>query len=265
MKFIKIITLAVLFSLPLLANDSPSYILITKTSKEGNLKHIKKKLDSLDVKMYTRKSGKYYMVYSQKYKNKKYLNAAYKRVKSSFHTATIVTKKRTQEATNISNANNMFVSFGLGNSGVNGTTDDVSVSQMSSSSLSFSVEAGYYFNKNVFLSLAYLNASTNEISIHNAYSSINYELNFLKDFSAYAGVLVGIGTLQLTAYDASEPSMSIIFGGQAGLGYKVYNNLSVYASVQVLSMSHSIKLLETSTEATFDSINNMQLGLRYRF
>ncbi|MEA1982454.1 MAG: outer membrane beta-barrel protein [Campylobacterota bacterium] len=278
MKLIKIITLILLFFTSLYASSTSGYILITKTSKASNLKHIKKKLDSLNVKMFTQKSGKYHMVYSQKYNNRASLENAYKRVKQSFHTATIVTKKRPKKAvtgasqtaplhslTLESNKNDMFVSLGLGSSGIYGSTDDAGVAKLNTAGLSLFLEAGYYFSENIFLSLAYLNTSTSDITMHNAYSSFNYQLNFLEDFSLYGGVLVGLGTLQLSAYDASEPSISIIYGGQAGLEYNILGDIALYTSAQMLFSDHNIKLLDTATQATFSSINNLQLGVRYRF
>jgi len=269
MKFIKIITLSLLFFTSLYASDTSGYILITKTSKVSNLKYIKNKLEHLHVKMFTQKSGKYYMVYSQKYKNADALHSAYKRVKASFHTATIVTqeqKKATPNTTPLkSDKNDIFVSLGFGGAGINGSTDDANVATLDAGGLSIFVEVGYCFNENIFLSLAYLNTSTSDIAMHNAYSSFNYQLNLLEDFSAYGGALVGLGTLQLTDFDTSEPSISILYGGQAGLEYRILDNVALYTSAQMLFSNHSIKLLATGTQVTFSSINNIQLGIQYRF
>ncbi|QSZ40607.1 outer membrane beta-barrel protein [Sulfurimonas aquatica] len=279
MKLLKLLLLISLLSLPVFA--ATSQLIITKTSKKSALKSIKSKLDSLKIKMFVQKSSSGYVVYSGKYNSTSSANLALKRAKRYFPSARVVKQQSKDENTkNIKSQekettstqstadrdkNSMFIAAGFGLSSINGSTDDQTASQYVNSGMSFALEAGYYFNDNIFSSLSYLDTSTTDIAMSNAYGSLNYKLYATEDLGLYAGLLGGVSSLKLTQYEASEPSISMLLGVQAGISYDIGDNFSIYSAYQAIYINQLIELTDTSSSISFNLIHNMQVGFQLRF
>jgi hypothetical protein len=239
-----------------ISSQAYEQLIITKTSNAVNLDAINRDLKRVNVKMFVEKKENYYVVYSQKFSTKKSAQESLSRVKHYFPYARMIESK-SKTAKSVKSKKNLFVGLAGGNASSSGSGD-------SSSGISYTLEAGYYFNKNIFVSLVYLDSSTEEIDMQSIYTTCNYEYNFTENFGAFSGLLFGYGTLSLTGELQSSSSSSLIFGGEIGVSYDVLEYLTLYSAVEYISLEHIIEYSSTDS-ITFDSTLNAQLGVRFKF
>jgi len=239
--------------------DSYEQILITKTSKKSNLKPIKKRLDKINIKMYIKKSNDSYYVYSGKYSLDD-SSAALKRIVKYFPHAKVIVHNQKDVLTDNSSANkiedeqNFFVAAAVG----------ITSADNLNSALSFNAEGGYIFNENIFASFAYLNISDSDVSLHNVYGSINYNINFYEDMGAYFGVLGGYSMLSADSIDES----AMLFGLQAATTYNVYGDVDMLLLYQGIYLNYDVDLNQNTNSnqsANLNMVHNVQLGVKYKF
>lgn len=259
MKYLSIILLLSLLFISASAKESSGHILITKTSKKSNLSIIKNRLDSINVKMFVRKSNSAYYVYSGKYNSDNSAEYALKNIKKYFPSALIIKNKpkTSQAIRNTKEASGFFIGVALG-------TDNVTSNYESQSGVSYTIESGYYFNENIFMTVGYLNSSTSDIDVNNIYTSLNYKLRVAKNIEFYTGVLGGYSTLELTDFEVGEASTSMLLGVQIGTSYNFYKDISTYIAYQGLYLDHIIEI-EDASKLEFNIIHNLQLGIQYKF
>lgn len=269
MKLIISIFLILFSTSIVLANESSKYILITKTSKKSNLKYIKSKLDSINVKMFIKKHNGKYIIYSQKYNNDLSINNALNNLRKYFHSANIIeansNKKNIPSKIQKNSNKTIFINLAYGFSNIDGSTDDINNSKLSNSGSSYMLEGGYIFNKNIFTSLAYLHISTNDIEIDNIYTSVNYKIKLTKNLKLFGGLLGGYSTLKLTSFKNSVASSAMLVGTQLGSSYKIYDNTSIYTGYQLIVLNHTINYEEKDSKLEFNMIHNIQLGFNFSF
>ena len=269
MKFLKILLVMSLLTLCVSANEVSQYILITKTSKKSNLKSIKAKLEPIKVKMYVKKSNSMYYVYSELYKNDTSAQKALRKVRQSFPSALLIkseAKSIKKEKSNVKEADKkMFISLNYGSSEIEIDTGDIEDNETKGSDSSYGIEFGYMFDENFYTTLAYLNSSTEDIAATNIYMSANYQENVAQNTSVYIGLLAGLSTLELTGYEDSSASNAMLIGAQLGATYDLHENIAISLCYQIMKINHTIELSDTATSIEFTRIENIELGLLYRF
>lgn len=243
-------------TLSLYAVEAYEQIIITKTLSKSNLKNIKHKLDSLHIKMFVQKHNSNYLIYSQRYANHQNANLALQSIKKYFKYAKILKydeKSISQDKRD--NNKKYFVNFAIGEYSLTGGS--------SSSALNYTLESGYIYNKDIFLSLAYSNNSAGDISVNNIYSSVNYRYKevFRKNMDLYVGGLLGYSTLKKSGFSGSS---SILFGLQLGAIYKLYDYLDFYTAYQGMYVDHIIEINPTKN-LKVGFIHNLQIGVTYKF
>jgi hypothetical protein len=243
-------------------SHKPERVLITKTTKESNLKYIKKKLDSLNVKMFVQKIPSGYYVYSKTLTDSDESKLTLQKIKTKFAHAKLVTIKQTDDEKEKSYS--FFINLGAGLSSTNGSTNDAVLSELENSSISYTLESGYFFNDYIFFSAAYQDLSTTDISITNYYATANFNLSILKDLDVYTGLVVGGSTLELLINEESTPSTNMMYGLQIGSSYDIMGGFNVFASYQALMQGHTINL-DGGEKLEFSYSGNVLLGVGYRF
>ncbi len=256
-KIVNIMFFWLFLTHPLNASQEYGKLIITKTTHERNLNIINDNLSRVGIKMYIQKKENYFVVYSQKFSTKESAERALMRVKKIFPYAEILVRSKSRQEKSSKEEKNIFISIAGGNASSSGSAD-------TNSGMSYMLEGGYYFNKNIFTSFAYLNSSTPEIDMQSIYFSLNYKYNFTKKFGVYSGVLAGYGTLALTGEVQSSNSVSLIFGGQIGISYDILEYLSLYSAVQYMALDHIIEYSVTQS-ISFNSTLNAQLGVSFKF
>ncbi|MEA2100099.1 MAG: outer membrane beta-barrel protein [Campylobacterota bacterium] len=276
MKFLNIALFISIFLTQLSAEETYKRILITKTLSENSLKEIKSKLNTLNIKMYLKRSHRnnnyYYYVYSKKYKNNRYLQRDLKKIKTIFKNAYMLGNKKSlamgdENSTDKDNEialSPYFMSATLGFASIGGSSDNASFNQLNSSGLSYGLEGGYILYDNIFISLG-INSSSSDVRLNNIYLSSYYQYNPTKNIGLYGGMLVGYSILELNNYKYTEPSTSSSVGLQLGFKYSFDKNLSLFTSYQGLLMDHVIEINDDDSEIKFNFMHNLQFGILYRF
>ena len=257
MHFIKFLLLFTLSCLPLMAKQTYKQLIITKTSHKENLASINQQLQRVNIKMYVEQKESYYVIYSQKFTSEVAAQKALQRAKRVFPYARVLERKiniSTKKSTT-KRDKNIFLNIAGGYA-------SSSSSAGRTSGASYLLEGGYYFTKNIFTSIAYLNSATSDINMQSIYASLNYKYYFTKNFACYGGVLGGYGTLELVN-PKSSASSSFIFGGQIGLSYDVLEYLSLYTTFQGMVFEHIIEFPAENVKV--DTTLNPQIGVSFRF
>lgn len=253
MKFLNILVFMFIMILPLSAAQDYEQIIITKTSYKSNLRVIKHQLDYIHVKMFVQKFKSDYIIYSGKYKNYTTALSALRLIKHYFKYARIIKHDKHSVNKKEKLDKKFFINFALGEYSLTGGG--------SNSGLSYMLESGYVYDKDIFVSLAYLSNSSGDVSVSNIYSSLNYTMNFNKNIDLYAGGLLGYSTLQKSGFSSST---SILFGIEFGATYKVYDDWDIFTAYQGIDVNHIVKINAT-TDLKLGFIHNLQFGVKYKF
>lgn len=291
----KIFIILTMLLASLAANSSFDRVLVTKTTKQSKLKYIKRKLDSINVKMFVQTIPSGYYVYSDKITNKNTANAMLRKIRTQFPYAKIVTIGQKEEPKANANENienstqeeflqnntavetteatedisvkqsSFFLSLGAGYCSTEASTNYEPASNLNNNGLSYTLEAGFNYNKNIFVTLDYSDTSTDDISMNHMYGSLNYRLNLLGGLDIFAGALLGYSELVIGANINSTASTTMLYGLQGGISYNVDDSIFIFTSYQMLMADHVINLTNAGEKIELSSLNNMQIGIGYRF
>ena len=299
MKLIKIVILLSIGVSLAFAQELSQRVLITKTSQKTNLPQIHHTLQQLGVKMYIQTLTSGYYIYSASYTNPKNAKNVLKRVQGKFPYAKIVTigapkintntdtkttpqepipKETSQEepiivpqvfadttdslSTKI--LKNFYVDLALGYANTSGSTNDLSASKLATSGMSYLLEGGYEYGNGLSLSLAYLNASTSDISIHNIYGAVNYRYDLDNDFCVGGGLLLGYSSLEISSYASSSASKNLVYGFDLAAEYKLMEKLYLFSKYQGFFLNHTISINNTAS-ISFKYTHNILFGVGYKF
>jgi len=275
----KLIVILALLIGTIWAENSFDRILITKTTKKSALKSIKQKLDALRVKMFVQKISTGYYVYSDKFFDKDKSKMVLKNIKTRFPYAKIVTvsgsnsKDAIDPSSNSTQKNknkkNFYISLAAGNASTSGSTNSDEASQLENSGLSYSLDGGYYLEDYLYASIGYLDTSTDDITMNNYYSSINYNYNVVGKLDIYTGILLGYSSLKVGEPFNSSASTALLYGAQLGTSYNFFNTIKLFCAYQFLMADHSINVTDLTENENykieFSSTGNISLGVGYRF
>jgi hypothetical protein len=265
-----VVVFLTIFLTSVLANDSFERVLITKTSKKSNLPMIKRTLDRLNVKMYVQSIPSGYYVYTKKFDDKRVARYNLRKIKRVFPYAKIVqiggakTAQKSSKKSSITEGK-YFARFGLANSSIGGSTNVAGASNLDNASMGFALEAGYVYSPNLFFTGAFMDNSTDDISLTNLYATANYNYELMEGLGVYAGGMLGFSTLELSGFALTTPSTSLMYGIQFGATYSLLDYLSFFANYQMFMLDHSISMEDDGSIVKFDSLNNFMLGVGYEF
>lgn len=275
----------------LYANNSFDRVLITKTTKKSQLKVIKRKLDTLNVKMFVQTIPSGYYVYSDKITNKSTANSMLRKIKTKFPYAKIVTiepkaevSKKDIENNEIQNVqdettsdisvndevtqsdeSSLFIGLGLGYTTTEASTNYAPASGLNNNGLGYMLEAGFNYNDNIFITLNYSDTSTDDIAMNHMYGSLNFNYNLFNDLDIFVGGIIGYSTLTIGANINSTESSTMLYGAQGGIRYDLTESIFMFTSYQALMADHIINLPVAGTKIEVSSLNYMQIGIGYKF
>ncbi len=289
MKLLKIIILLSIGVSLAFAQEQSQRILITKTSYKTNLAKINHTLQQLGVKMYVQTLTSGYYVYSASYTNPQNAQNVLKRVQGNFPYAKVVTIDDKSKVDTNTEAipqeeqivvpqvfaddtkpettkmlKNFYVDVALGYASTSGSTNNISASQLSSKGVSYLLEGGYKYKNGLSLSLAYLNASTTDISIRNIYGAVNYRYDLDNDFCVGGGLLLGYSSLELNSYASSSASKNLVYGFDLAAEYKLMDELYLFSKYQGFFLNHTININNTA-KISFNYTQNILFGVGYKF
>jgi hypothetical protein len=246
MKIAFYLSFIFIMSIEVFGVESVSQILVTKTTNKNYLSSINTKLQAMHLKMFIKKVDREYFIYTDKYSAKS-INIVLKKVRREFPSAFIVSSYKE------SNTKSFFISLGGGYGEIQG------------SGVSYSLDAGYYFNESFLVALSYNNIETDDLVVNNYYLSTKYNYNFLGSSSLFLGVEAGYSTLELQNYDNSSASSSTLVGFVAGYGYAIGESISLEFSYQKKYFDHNVLLGEGLSTLKFDGVDTIELALKYSF
>ena len=253
MKLSNLFLSSLLLSIPLSADR----IMITKTAKKEDLKQIQYKLKKVNTKMYVKKTGSGYVVYSKEYTSSLETIKSLKKLKRYFPNAYV--KKTSKKETPIQTKTPYFVnvSYGLSNMSVEVTGQ----ASQSNSGNNFGIDGGYYISDSLYCSLAYVNTSSDSLTTSTFYGSVDYKYNIMKDTDVYVGAIVGYSSLAVTGGGSST---SPAVGFELGTSYEVIKNIPLALTYQNLLFDQKAAY-GTNSELSVNMLHNFKLSVGYKF
>ncbi|SFV63011.1 hypothetical protein MNB_SM-5-788 [hydrothermal vent metagenome] len=268
MKLFKTIVFIGLFSLPLFAQR----IIITKTAYERNLDVINAKLHSIHVKMYVKKKGRFYFIYTKEYANKEIAEEKLQEIQRLFPYAKIilplkVTKEEKPKKTvsrEQKESRKWIVGFGVGSNSISG--DVGGRKTHSNGDMSYRVKAGYFFKEYLLATLSYSSVSADKQTIADSYFTMDYYYNMTQNSNLFVGALLGYSQLSVDLPHAT-PSQSTLYGFEAGVSYDIFGYIPLSLTWQSLFLDHTITITSATQKIDMHttSQNIIELGIAYKF
>lgn len=141
---------------------------------------------------------------------------------------------------------------------VSGTTYDYS-----SNRISEALQLGYYLNANsrAYVAYQYIGADTDkDIPQNTNIYSVGYDYLFgTSPFKPFVGAILGYSTYK----DGYFKVNGITYGAQAGIDYKLNNNLSVDAGYRYLNSD--AEATYSGDKSKVDSFQTLFIGANYKF
>ena len=173
--------------------------------------------------------------------------------------------------------NSFFVGVTAGSSKLAVTQNNISGSlpldiELKDYGLNYGLEAGYYFNENIFMTLSYQQTDTENIYFNHMFSTLNYKFDEMYSISPYIGFLAGNSMMTWKNYPlkstlVTDSSFSLIAGAQVGSELPIYRNISTYIFYRYLLINHKtgIKTTAAETELEHREEQTLNMGLKYNF
>ena len=135
----------------------------------------------------------------------------------------------------------------------------------------YDLALGYNLNKEIFLTINYQYSKLKEIDYDDFYITLNYQLE--NKLNPYMGVLIGKSFLHWNKDPLNSSSIkdytskSFIYGIQAGLKYKITEDLYFIPKLIYTRLNHGTSLISLPAKSYIDHNSKTQLlfGFRYIF
>ena len=171
----------------------------------------------------------------------------------------------------------IYIALAAGYSLMGVTKDDISGNvtlnyELKDSGINYGAEIGYYFNNNIFISIDYQKTDLKDVSLNNAFTTLNYQFDEMYSFSPYIGAIAGYSTItwekEPIDFATGKTSASSILGGlQVGSDISLYGGVSLSIFYRYLMMNN-ITNIETGTgksKIEHNSEQNLNVGIKYNF
>ena len=167
-----------------------------------------------------------------------------------------------------SKSNDFFIALNIGIAmpTVDESPNDVNFD--SENGLSFTLEGGYYFTNNLFMTLDYQHADLNDLVFDNIYTKLDYQFDEMYIFSPYLGVILGYGMMGWNSYiDTSDKANSFITGAEIATDIDLTDNLALVLSYSywMIDYTTTYKVEDITNEISHKGQQNLNVGIKYRF
>ncbi len=144
--------------------------------------------------------------------------------------------------------------------------------ELKDSGINYGIEAGYNFNKNIFMTINYQKTDEENIYFNHAFSTLNYKFNGIYSIFPYLGILGGYGNMTwknspIDSTVSRSSCYSFLYGAQAGSIIQIYGDVSMFIFYRYLMMDYktSIKIITAEKEIEHNVQQNLNIGLQYSF
>lgn len=138
--------------------------------------------------------------------------------------------------------------------------------------INYGVEAGYYINNNIFMTLNYQKTDLKNVSFDNAFGTLDYKFDKICSISPYIGLLGGYGmmTWQNSPIDSvttTDSSSNFIGGLQVGSDIPISNEISMYIFYRYIMLDYVTNLKTDTAEkkVEYSRDHNFNIGIKYNF
>ena len=153
----------------------------------------------------------------------------------------------------------------------NDKTGNISINQLDKNGYLYDLAIGYRINESVFTTLNYQYSKFKQIDYDDYYITLNYQFDY--SLNPYLGILLGKSYLHWNKDPLNSSTIkdinsgSFIYGVQAGLEYKISNNISFLPKILYTRLDHGTNLISLPASSYLEHKNRYQIlfGLRFWF
>lgn len=171
--------------------------------------------------------------------------------------------------------NKFFVSASIGYSSIDVKSrlengENFNDNALDSGGLNIDVEGGYRINYHIFATLGYQGTFLDMATLHNFYSSINYQFSEY-ELDPYVGLVAGQSILNWSddphyvLIDRDLSSTSLYYGAQVGFSKEIKENWKMTAKYQLLNYNHELDIRNGLSNIQHTLTNNFLIGAKYEF
>lgn len=185
--------------------------------------------------------------------------------------------KRYYKTSSLKRNNKLFIGLTVGASKVDVKEKNINGDLplgiiLEDSGINYGIEAGYYFNKNIFMTLNYQQLNLDNLYFNNGFATINYQFNEMYSISPYIGIVGGMSRMTwekhpLDSTSVNDTSNSYLGGVQVGAQVPIYTNISMYMFYRYLMMDYVSTVSTDTAEKNIEHNNeqNLNLGIKFSF
>lgn len=171
----------------------------------------------------------------------------------------------------------VFIGAAVGSTNINTTQNDktgsiILAKKLADNGYNLTLDAGYFFQENIDVSLSYQRANQKEFSLNNFSIASQYRFQRLGNITPILGANIGYSILQwdeklIDTIDNDFKSGSFLLGAKVGASYLVMPHIDLNIYYQLQHMNHSTKLASppASSELVQNYMHNINIGIRYIF
>ena len=144
--------------------------------------------------------------------------------------------------------------------------------KLEDSGFNYGLEAGYYFNNNMFMSINYQHSNLDDVSFDYVFASLNYQFYDTSSISPYIGALVGYNVMSWDKYPISsinvdDKASTFNMGLHLGFDVPLGDNFSLYTFYRYIKLDHKTELKTSAGEKEIEhsSEQNFNLGVKILF
>lgn len=137
--------------------------------------------------------------------------------------------------------------------------------------INYGLEAGYYINENIFMTINFHHLDLDYININNVFSAVNYKFDKMYSVFPYVGLIAGYSILSWEGNPAtvtSTESSSSLFGGlQFGAEIPINDDVVVNVFYRYMMLNHTASVSTSSAKKNieYSGDHNFNIGIMYSF
>ena len=138
--------------------------------------------------------------------------------------------------------------------------------------ITYGLEAGYYFNNNIFATANYQHTTLDNLYFDNIFASLNYQFTNMELASPYIGILGGYNIMTWSSFPITSAviqgnSSSFFTGLQIGNDMPLNERISAYIFYRYMILENVTNISEGANTKVISHGNeqNINVGIKYNF
>ena len=262
--------------------SAQDFYIKVKSVSNATLSNTLYDLNELGYKPYSSKAQGIYKIYVGPFKSNSSANRNLSIIQNNisreaFIVGASLNRKNIPKESDKKNCKSFFIGLSVGGSKLNMSEDKVTGDidldvDLKNSGLNYGLEGGYYFHKNIFMTLNYQRTDLSDLYINDLYTTLNYQFDDLSIVAPYLGLLAGYSLMNWDTYPVDSitedpKGSSFMAGFQVGGDIDIAFGISLYIVYKywITNFTTDVETQDAKTVIEHKDEQNLNLGIKYNF